>query len=395
MPATVTPSWYLFTALALVSFISPVAVHMFMPALPAVRADFAASVGVTQLTISLVMFTMAFATILYGGLSDRFGRRPVLLSGLALYGTGSVLCWLAPDIWTLLAGRIFQGAGAGCGIVLSRAIARDVYGGDRVAQVMAYLTAAYVMGPMLAPPLGGAMVAGLGWRSLFAFATIWAVALIVMVLLLVPETAAPRREGRHGLVAGYGRLLRRPRFTALAIQPGLISGAFFAQATASAFLAIEVAGISAATFGVLFMVYPLGYIAGNFISGQVGSRATVDRMVLLGALTGLGCAAMLVIGLSLWPTSLVALFLPGLFIGVAQGLCLPYAQAGAMAVDPDYAGSASGAVVFSQMFFAALGQQLVGIFADGTWVPLGVVYTGACVLSFGFALLARRYRPRA
>jgi len=277
--------------------------------------------------------------------------------------------------------------------VLARAIARDVYGMGRIAQVMAYLTAAYVMGPMLAPPLGGAMVSLFGWRSLFAFAAAWGVALIALVLLIVPETASPRGAGRAGMIAGYLRLLRRPRFTALALQPGLISGAFFAQASASSFLAVETMGITAAEYGLWFLVFPCGFILGNFVSGRLGARRSVDAMVLLGAGAGVGCAAMLVAGMALFP-GLVALFLPGFFISLAQGLCLPYAQAGAMAVDPDYAGTASGAVVFSQMFFAALCQQLVGSFADGTWVPLGVVFSASCALSLAAALVARRHRPR-
>ena len=395
MPAQARPSWFLFTTLALISIIASIAVHMFVPALPALRTDLGASVAVTQLTVSLVMFAMAFTTIVYGGLSDRLGRRPVLLGGLALFTAGAALSWAAPDIWTLLAGRALQGAGAGCGVVLSRAIARDVYGMERVAEVMAYLTAAYVMGPMLAPPLGGALVTLFGWRAVFVFGLAFGVLLIAVVFFIVPETAAKRSGPGHGMAAGYAKLLRMPRFTALILQPGLISGAFFAQATASSYLAIEVMGITPMAFGLWFLVYPLGYITGNFMTGRIGTRRSVDFMVISGAIIGVGCAAMLVIGLSIWPTSLLALFLPGFFIGIAQGLCLPHAQAGTMAIAPDLTGSASGAMVFSQMFFAAVCQQLVGVFADGTWVPLGVLYSVTCALSLVFALVAWKYRPAA
>jgi DHA1 family bicyclomycin/chloramphenicol resistance-like MFS transporter len=364
MAGQAKPSWQLFTTLALISIIASIAVHMFVPALPALRAELSVSVNLAQMSVSLVLFAMA----------------------------GAALSVAAQDIWMLLAGRVLQGAGAGCGVVLSRAIARDVYGMERIAQVMAYLTAAYVMGPMLAPPLGGALVTAFGWRSVFVFGIAWGVALIAVVWLIVPETvdrAAPRS---HGMLGGYGQLLRQPRFVALILQPGLISGAFFAQVTASSFLAIELAGITPAEYGVWFLVYPLGYIAGNFISGRIGNRGDIDVMVIAGAVAAVGCAAMMVIGLGLRPTSLVALFLPGFFIGIAQGISLPYAQAGTLAVAPGLAGSASGAMVFSQMFLAAVGQQLVGVFADGSWAPLGVVYSVACVLSLVAALVAWKYR---
>jgi DHA1 family bicyclomycin/chloramphenicol resistance-like MFS transporter len=395
MPGPAQPSWYLFTILALISIIASIAVHMFVPALPALRTDLNLSVGEAQLSVTLVMFAMAFTTVIYGGLSDRLGRKPVVLGGLALFTAGAVMSWVATDLATLLAGRVLQGIGAGCGVVLSRAIARDVYGMERIAQVMAYLTAAYVMGPMLAPPLGGVLVDVFGWRAVFAFGLAWGVVLILIVAVIVPETVPPEQRRAQSMVSGYGQLLRMPRFTFLIIQPGLISGAFFAQATGSSFLAIEVIGISPTEFGIWFLVYPIGYIAGNFITGRIGNAGDVDAMVISGALAGVACAAMMVIGLSMWPDSLIALFLPGLFIGIAQGLCLPYAQAGTLAVAPGLAGSASGAMVFSQMFFAALCQQLVGTFADGTWVPLGIIYSAACGLSLLFALLAWRCKPIA
>ena len=187
------PRWYFFVALVSITFIGPLSIHLFIPAIQAVKAAFGVSTGTAQLTLSLAMLSMAFVTVAYGGLSDRFGRKRILLFGLSLFTVGVALCLLAHNIGMLIAGRILQGAGAGCGVVLARAIARDVYGLDRAAQVIAYLTAAYVLGPMVAPPIGGKLTDLFGWRAMFVFATAVGVLVIIAAATIIPETPGKRR----------------------------------------------------------------------------------------------------------------------------------------------------------------------------------------------------------
>jgi len=183
------PRWYFFVALVSITFIGPLSIHLFIPAIPAVKAAFGVSTGTAQLTLSLAMLSMAFVTVAYGGLSDRFGRKRILLFGLSLFTVGVALCLLAHNIGMLIAGRVLQGAGAGCGVVLARAIARDVYGLDRAAQVIAYLTAAYVLGPMVAPPIGGTLTDLFGWRAMFVFATAVGILVIVAAATIIPARA--------------------------------------------------------------------------------------------------------------------------------------------------------------------------------------------------------------
>jgi MFS transporter, DHA1 family, multidrug resistance protein len=371
------PRWYFFIALVSMTFIGPLSLHLFIPAMPAVKEDFAVSTGTAQLTMSLAMLSMAFFTVAYGGLSDRFGRKRVLLGGLVLFTCGAAACMVAASLPMLLAGRVLQGAGAGCGVVLARAIARDVYGQERVAQVIAYLTTAYVLGPMFAPMIGGHLTTLFGWRALFVLATAFGLVVILAVTFAVPETRARSAAAPHGVFAGYKSLLRRRRFVGFMLQPGLSSAAFFTQATAASFLAAELLGAHASDIGLWFFAFPIGFMAGSFISGRIGTSRSIEFMTILGGVIGVVNGALLIAWLHFGGVSMAALYIPGMFVSLAQGLSMPYAQAGAMAVDTELAGSASGAVVFSQFFWPAALQQLTGMLADGTWVPMATVHFAA------------------
>lgn len=365
-------------ALVAITFTGPLSVHMFLPALSAVKADFGISTGMAQLTLSLEMLCMAGATLVYGGLSDRLGRRPVLLAGLTCFATGAVVSAFAPDFPILLMGRSLQGLGAGCGVVLARAIARDVYGMERLPQVIALLTAAYVLGPALAPVMGGFITDAAGWRAVLFTAAIAGVAILLLAATSVKETRVKRATSQPRMLLAYGQLLRRRRFTGFMLMPGFISASFFVNASGASFLVMDVMHRSASEYGVWFLALPAGFLAGNFISVRVGGRASVEFMTITGALIGV-VTGFVFLGLFYFgPLTMASIFVPGAFLGVAQGVCMPYAQTGATQVNPELAGTASGAVVFCQFFFPAVFQQIGGIFADGTWVPMVVLIIIAC-----------------
>ena len=360
-------------------------------ALPYMQGSLSASLDQINWVLTSYIVASAVMTAPVGWMSDRYGRKRVLLSGLVLFTCGAASCMAAANLPMLLAGRILQGAGAGCGVVLARAIARDVYGQDRVAQVIAYLTAAYVLGPMFAPPIGGQLTTLFGWRALFVLASAVGLLVIFAVALAVPETRSPKTSTPHGVFAGYKSLLRRPRFVGFMLQPGMMSAAFYTQATAASFLAAEQLGADAAKIGVWFFAFPAGFMAGSFISGRIGARRSIEFMTILGGVVGVVNGALLAGWLYFGGVSMAALYVPGFFVSLAQGLSMPYAQAGAMAVDTELAGSASGAVVFSQLFWPAALQELTGLLADGTWVPMAAVQFAAVTI----ALLAGWVAARA
>lgn len=382
-------------ALGAMTLIGPLSIHLFLPVMPAVKSAFAISDALVELTFSITLFTMAFVTLVYGSLSDRYGRRPVLLGGLLLFVIGSALSAVAGSIEVLIAGRLVQAVGAGCGLTLSRAIARDAYGPDALVKAIAYLTMAYTLGPMIAPPLGGILMDTLGWRAAFWFALLVGAAILIGTYLILFETRAGSSSGpRTPVLQHYATLLRHGRFLAYVLQSGFLSLAFFAIAAASPFLVQGLLGQSATAYGFYFMLFPLGYMSGNLISSRLSGRASIDYMVVLGSLLAFlvvaGQAALILAGF-LTP---LLIFLPGSLISFAQGLSMPNAQAGAMRVAPVLAGTAAGLGVFAQMFLSAVSSELYGIFADGTPLPMIALTVLGSLGALGAALVAFAFGRR-
>src|SRR5580704_19418898 len=193
---TAKPGLLFAFALAAISFVGPLAVHLFLPVIPAVKAALHLSSSLAQLTFSIALIGMAFSTLFYGSLSDRYGRRPVLLSGLALFLVGSAVSAAAGSIVPLVLGRLLQAIGAGCGVTLGRAIAQDVYGRDRLVKVLAYLTMFYTIGPMISPIVGGILIDAFGWRSVFGFALLLGAVIALLAYVAVFETRPPLLDNR-------------------------------------------------------------------------------------------------------------------------------------------------------------------------------------------------------
>ncbi len=357
--------------LAAMALLGPFAIHLFFPLIPVIKLDFHLTDALAQLAFSIGVFGMAFSTLAYGTFADRHGRRPVLLAGLCLFLFGSTLAALASSFAFLLVGRLIQSIGAGCGITLGRAIARDVYGANRLVKAIAYLTMFFAIGGLLAPGVGGFLVDQLGWRAVFSLAALLGLIIALTAYFVVPETAIRNSESKTSpILVSFIELFRYARFSALVIHTGCSTGTFLVIATASSMLMKEVLHRPATEFGFYFAMVPAGFVTGTIISSRVGNRASVNQMVLAGA-----CLALLAVSIQStllmcgYLTPLV-LFLPASFMTMAQGISLPYAQAGAMATIPRLAGTASGIGVFVQNFFGAGFAQLYGLLADGTPFPL-------------------------
>jgi DHA1 family bicyclomycin/chloramphenicol resistance-like MFS transporter len=379
--------------LVLATALGPFAMQVFLPALPAIQEDFAVGAATAQLAFSLSALAIAVATLFYGPLSDRVGRRPTLIGGLLVYLAGSLACALAPTIGTLILGRVVQAAGACAGMVLTRAIVRDLYSLDRSATVLAYITMAMVVAPMVAPALGGLLTDVAGWRAVFV-AGILAGALILMAVRTeLPETASGVGQ-RQVKGSGFKGLLRSPLFMGYALQGAFSISVFFAFMAAAPHLMVRVMGRPASEYGLMFVLISAGFMLGNFAAARLSARHGVDRMILAGCLGSLaGAVLTLVLMLAGW-WSPWAVFLPMALGAFGQGVALPNTQAAFISVDPQAVGTASGLGGFLQMGLAAVVAQVVGSIQNGTPYPMSVGMVLCASASLAAALVAVRHKAR-
>ncbi len=393
------PGILFMVSLAAISLIGPLAVHIFLPIIPGVRAAFAMSDAMVQANLSIALFTMAFATLFYGSLADRMGRRPVLLTGLLFFVLGTALCASAYSVTTLLFGRFIQAAGAGCGIALARTIARDAYGAAGLAKAIAYLTMAYTFGPLVAPLVGGALHDIYGWRAVFLFALICGGAISFAAWKAVYETRPPDNPDstsfglRTSVLRDYITLFSHWRFGCFVMQSGMSSAIFFTMAAATAGLWKDILDRSAAEFGIYFgLFYPTAYFLGNFISTRFIGKAPKETMIFVGSTIGLLAAVVQAAFLLSGTINVITLFLPGFCITFAQGIALPHAQAAAINIVPRLVGTASGIGVFLQFFLGAFCSQMYGFIANGTVVPMVIVTILGSVVMFTVGFLPWLFR---
>jgi len=372
--------------------LGPLAIQIFLPSLPAIQADLEVSAPVAQLVFSLSMAAIAVAMLGYGPLSDRFGRRPTLVVGLILYLVGSLVSTVAPSIAVLILGRTLQAVGGAGPLALTRTIIRDLYGRERAASMIAYLTMAMVVVPMMAPVIGGFLNDLISWRASFAFCAIVGVLVTVAVIARLPETHRDRiaMPGVGAMLAGFVELLRTPAFRGFAFQGAFCIASFFSFAAAAPYVVIVVMERTASTYGLFFMVISLAFMFGNFIAGRISERVGVERMVLIGSglsltATVLGLICLVTVGWVPW-----ALFGPTILLAVGNGLSVPNAMAGAISVDPRAAGAASGLAGFLQMLMAGIFAQLAGMWQNGTPYPMIGFMIAASTLALATVLVSFR-----
>ncbi len=395
---TRVPSRLFGLSLASIALIGPLAVHLFLPVIPAVKAALGLSDAFAQLAFSISLFGMAFATLAYGSLSDRYGRRPVLLSGLCLFLIGSIISVFSNSLTVLVIGRLVQAIGAGCGITLVRAIARDAYGAERLVRAIAYLTMFYTLGPMISPLVGGVLVDNFGWRSVFGFALAAAAVIATGAYFAIYETRPPQEHGQSSvsIARSYLELFGHPRFTAFVLQSGFVTGAFITVASAAPTLMKELMHRPATEFGFYFVMFPVGFFCGNLIASGLGGRVAAETMVLAGSsllMTTIVLQATLLLSGHVVP---LTLFVPGFFITLSQGLALPNGQAAAIATVPRLAGTAAGIGVFIQHFCGAGFAQLYGFLSDGTPGPMIVtagISASLCLIAGAIPYVLARMTP--
>lgn len=380
-----------------VTSVGPLSMQLFAPALPSISREFGVSIGRAQLALSLSMVSIAVATLVYGPLSDRLGRRPVLFAGLLLFLAGTLLCTVAGSIEALIWGRVLQAGGAAAGIVVARAIGGDLYGPDQAARIIAYLSAAVVGAPMVAVALGGVITDIGGWRHTFAFAFACGVAAIFFMQWGVPETRsrAVRAADPSGILRDYGRVLHAlPSFIGYALHAACGGATFFAFMAAAPHLMADTLDRPASAFGFYFALVTLAFMLSSWVGARWCTRVGVDRMMLAGGVSALVVSLLALIGLNRFGLSEATLFIPAAIIAMSFSLSLPTATAGAVAPLPHVAGTASALLGFLQMIVGAAAAQVAGALSDGSGIPLFlcVAILSAVAVLAGLVPPLRRWR---
>jgi DHA1 family bicyclomycin/chloramphenicol resistance-like MFS transporter len=366
------PSWRLLPLLMAMTAIGPLSMNILVPALPGLMVTLATDAGMVQLTISLFLLGLAGAQLVLGPLSDRFGRRPVALAGLALTAVASIAAIVAASIGALIAARVIQALGASTGMVIGRAIIRDLYDRDRAAAMIGWVATAMVVAPMVAPLIGGLLDTTFGWSTIFVFVAVCGAAVFLWAATALPET---RPDHVTGGGIGYmwsetRALLASPSFNGYVLCSAVGSGTFFAFLGGAPYIVISLMGRSSAEYGVWFALSAFGYMLGNFLAARFSARQGIRKMIIWG--TGFEVAGA---AISLAVTPLLARYGPApvffaqWLIALGNGILLPNAIAGAVSVRPQAAGTASGITGFTQLGLGAILAQAMSHLVVSTGSP--------------------------
>ena len=378
--------------------LQPLSTDLYLASLPHLATDFGVTPAAVQQTLSLFVIGFGVAQLISGPLSDRFGRRPVLLWGLAIYIAASLACALAPTLSFLIAARFVQAIGCCTAAVIARAMVRDAYAPADGARMLAKASSLLALAPLFGPVLGGYLQVGFGWRAAFVFHTLFCIALMLTTWRVFRETNLhlnPDATRIGGLVAVYRRIASADFFWAWMLPGALSYSAIFTFISGSSFVLIDVLGVPTHYYGYCFAFGVSGYLIGTIVCRRLLVRLGLARAMMVGAslslFSGLLFALLVLSGAHHWSVVLLCQFLT---MG-AHGINFPCAQSGAVAPFPREAGAAAGLLGFFTMVAALVTGTWVGMSHDGTLTPLALISAVIGLLLFGSAWAFRRQRAAA
>jgi MFS transporter, DHA1 family, multidrug resistance protein len=380
---------------ALVGVLSSFAMNATVPALPEIQARFGATVAATQAIVSAGFLSLALGNLLIGPLSDRLGRKRVVLAGLALFVAGSIAATLAPSIGAVVAARIVQAFGIGAAAAVSRAALTDHFGPERASTAIAYTAMAILLAPLVAPSIGGFATEWAGWHMPFALSAAlgagaaWFIARRVQEAPRVPR-ADDGRHVAHGALRAYAALLRDPSFVAYALFGSFMLSSVYAFLSGAPYVVRQLMGLSASSYGLLAALPAVASLAGFTVAARITRRIGARRMLAGGVLLAIAGGSLLVMVTALHVSRPLPLFLAAMVFGFAHSLSIPSAMAGAIGLKPGLAGAASGLMGFMQLALASLWSQSIGWFANATPWPMAIAVLAANLLAGACFLRLRR-----
>lgn len=377
------PGTFALTALlAALTAVGPLSTDMYLPSLPDIARDLNASTPQVQLTISAFLVGFACGQILYGPVSDRLGRKPVLLAAVALFCAATIVCMLATSIDMLILARVAQALGGSGAVVVTRAIVRDMYSGARAGRELSIISSVMAVAPVLAPIIGGTLQTAFGWRSMFVVLAVAGIAALCVVWALLPETLKRPDEDTSGssMLQSY-RIVVSSRVFLSYLGIGSFSYAgLFAWISGAAFVLQNLYGLTPFVFGFVFAVATFGYFTGTTIAAKIVARAGLDGVIGIGsavlALGGLMACAAVALGF----TSSLSLVIPVAIFLCGFGMVLPQSIAGAITPFPERAGAASSLFGFVQQTGAAIcGAIVASLLGQNAWPMVAAIALVGCV----------------
>lgn len=381
-PALPGPPFWL---LVLMTFSGTLAMHMFVPALSSAARALATTPAAIQATITLYVLGMAIGQLVYGPLSDRFGRRPVILGGLTLYALSSVACMLALDVQLLVAARFAQALGGCSGFMLARAIIRDTSDAGDTVRKVSTLSVITMMGPALGPLIGGLLVSLFNWRAIFVFFVVMGAVTLGLTWRCLPETHIGRTTtNARALAAEYASLLKSPVFVGYVIGGGCTSTSFYAFIASAPFIFIDQLHQPVQTVGLCLFLLMSGLAIGNIVARSLGGSGRHHILMTWGSALSL-LAAVFIMGMALtFGIGTVGLIAAMVVYGLGIGICNPVAAARSISVNPRVAGSASGLYGFVQMSIGALCTTLAGFGRDHVLTAAAIMAGGGVITQVAF-----------
>ncbi|WP_068774782.1 multidrug effflux MFS transporter [Paenibacillus sp. FJAT-26967] len=366
--------WLVFVLGALSAF-GPLSLDMYLPALPLLADDMDTTASLAQLSLTSCLLGLAIGQIFAGSISDIKGRRLPLLAGLGVYTAASLLCAVVPSIWSLILLRFIQGMAGAAGIVISRAVVRDLYSGSELTKVFSLLMLINGAAPILAPIAGGQLLQFTSWQGVFLVLAVIGILMLLTSLFGLPETLPAERRFKGGMkqtIRTFRTLLRDRMFMGYALTQGLISAAMFAYISGSPFVIQNIHHASAQMFSLFFAINGIGIIIAGQIAGRLAGRVSETKLLvsglLIASLGGVSLLAMILAG-----AGLTAILIPLFFVVSSVGIVSTASFSLAMQNYGHSAGSASALLGLLSFILGALVAPLVGIAGSATAVPMGVV----------------------
>jgi MFS transporter, DHA1 family, multidrug resistance protein len=374
----------------------PIATDLYLASLPALKTYFSVTTSAVQLTLGIYMLSFSFSHLIVGPISDRFGRRPVVLAGAALYLVGSLIGTFTPSFYGLLVARALQAVGASCTAICARALVRDLYEPRQAAGALSKAFMLMSLVPMISPILGGVLQTQFGWRANFALISILSMLIFLASYRLLVETIPhknPNATRSREVLRNYLELARSPILLTYTFASMFSYACLFTFISGSPFVMIEVLKVPTSYFGFCFAVVTLGFILGSrFLQRHLG-RIGIDRSLRRGAMISLVSSSALVVLALLKIQTLSAFLVPMFGVMVAHGFIQPSSQAGAIGSFPEKAGAAAALVGFIIYIFAALVGSVVGASHNGTTLPLAtIIFCMSLCCVFTCTVLVKRLK---